>query len=108
MVPRIKERWLNLTGAILAGAVVAFLSQALSTSEGKTLRVNQELKEKADIEYVDQQDAALEKDLDDFKDDHVVTHTQYNEAILRQMDTNKESTDKKLDLILLIIEAEHD
>ena len=108
MTTKIKERLLNVGLAILSGGIISFLGFTFASGEGKTIRVNQELKEKANIEYVDRQDAALEQDLNNYKADHVVTHTLSTEALLRQMDTHHEATDDKLDLIVKLIEAEHD
>ncbi|GAG45682.1 unnamed protein product, partial [marine sediment metagenome] len=88
--------------------IISFLGFTFASGEGKSIRVNQELKEKANIEYVDQRDAALEKDLDTYKADHVITHTLDNEGLLRLMDTHHTAQDEKLDLILLLIQAEHD
>ena len=108
MTTKIKERLLNVGLAILSGGIISFLGFTFASGEGKSIRVNQELKEKADIEYVDKQDEALEKDLDTYKAEHVTTHTLDNEAVLRLMDTHHEAQDEKLDLIVKLIEAEHD
>ena len=66
------------------------------------------MKDKADLIYVIQQDAALEDDLETYKADHVVTHSLDAVAIQRMMDKNYEAQDAKLDLIVKLIEAQHD
>jgi len=89
MVPKIKERWINTGLAVLSGALVAFLAFTLSSSEGRTIRINDKLEEKAPYGYVDDQDAALQKNLDDYKDDHQIQHS-----------TEMESVDERLKLIM--------
>ena len=75
MTPKIKERWVNTGLAVLSGAVVAFLAFFLSSSEGRTIRINDKLEEKAPYEYVDDHDAIVQKNLDDYKDDHQIQHS---------------------------------
>lgn len=89
MTPKIKDRWISAGVAALSGGVVAVLAFTLSSTEGRTIRINDKLEEKAPYEYVDKRDAALEKNLDDYKNDHQIQHsTEFN------------SLDGKLDMII--------
>jgi len=89
MVPKIKERWINTGLAVLSGAVVAFLAFTLSSSEGRTIRINEKLEERPKFEYVNAHDAIIQKNLDDYKDDHQIQHS-----------TEMESVDERLKLIM--------
>ena len=72
MTPKIRERILNIGLAIISGASVAYLTFALNTSEGKSVRIQKELQEKAPYEYVNRQDDQLQKNFDDYKSEHKV------------------------------------
>ena len=74
MTSKIRERLLNgfiSVITVLVGVSVAF---ALSSGEGKSIRVERELKEKADLKYVDKQDAVIQNNLDTYKADHKDVH----------------------------------
>ena len=86
MTPKIKERWVNTGLAVLSGAVVAFLAFFLSSSEGRTLRINEKLEQRPKFEYVDKQDAAMKYDFITYKEEHVVTHSVEMQSVQRQLD----------------------
>ena len=67
MTPKVKERTINIGLYLLSGAIVAYFTYSLNTGEGRSVRIQSELKEKAPYEYVDKQDAVVQKNLDDFK-----------------------------------------
>ena len=52
---------------------------------------------KADVEYVDKRDAALEKNLDDYKGEHQIQHS-----------TEMQSVDKRLDQIMDFWDIEYE
>ena len=72
MTSKIRERLLNGTISFLTAGGAVVLAFALSTGEGNEIRVNQELRDKADLIYVIQHDEALEDDLDTYKADQPV------------------------------------
>jgi hypothetical protein len=80
MTPKIKDRWINGFVAAITGGLVAFFTWGLSSSEGRTIRINNKLNDKADVTYVDKQDDAVKKIIYDYKTDHQIQHT--NEYLL--------------------------
>lgn len=89
MTPKIKDRWINSGIYILSGGAVALLTFFLSHSEGRTIRIDEELQERPKFEYVDKQDDAVKKIIYDYKNDHQIQHS-----------TEFKSLDDKLDLII--------
>ena len=89
MTPKIKDRWISAGVAALSGGVVAVLAFTLSSTEGRTIRINDKLDEKPNYEYVDKQDDAVKKIIYDYKTDHQIQHS-----------TEFKSLDDKLDMII--------
>lgn len=80
MTGKIRERLLNALISIVTSAGAVVLSFALFASNAKSIGINKELDEKAPYDYVNMQDAELEKDLDDYRTEHQKQHTaQYND-----------------------------
>lgn len=86
MTPRIKERWINAGISfvtVIGGVVLAF---TLTSGENRALRINNNLGKKADLEYVDKQDDALEKKIDKNEVDHDKIHEVTDKYLERIMD----------------------
>ena len=100
-----KLLWVVLTTLLTLGSGYLILSKTQKGDE--IIDTRKAIEKKADLEFVIQQDNALEKDLDTYKADHVITHSLDNEGLVRMMDKNYEAQDAKLDLIVKLIEAQH-
>jgi hypothetical protein len=86
MTPKVKERLLNAGIAVLSGAVVASFAFFMNSSEARSLRLNKELKNKADAEWVKEQDAVIQKNLDNYVEMHTIQHSAEYKAIQGQLD----------------------
>ena len=67
MTPKIKERLLNWGVSALTAFTAVFISFTLFSGDAKDTRINDKLEQKAPYDYVDKQDATIQKNLDDFK-----------------------------------------
>ena len=112
MVKRILER----LGFIVLAALLSLLSMyfILSRTEKgnemfyKEQSLDVELDNKADKGYVDQQDAALKQNINENKADNIRLHeTNYN-TLKDIIDTGQKSNDDNFELIIKLIEAQHD
>lgn len=100
MVPKIKERWINAGFAILSGACVAFLVFFMNSSEGRSIRLKNELNSKANTEWVKEQDsviqANIEREQETWRDGHILLHN----SELETLNSKIEGVDGKLQLII--------
>jgi len=67
MTQRIKDRLLNAAISFITATTAVVLGFSLSSSEAKSLRINQELDDRPKFEYVDSQDEALQDNINDLK-----------------------------------------
>ena len=89
MTSKIKERLINLTITVVTSFGAVFLSFSLFAGDASSVRLDKEIKEKADIEYVDKQDESIRDELHIYEDQHQIQHSaEYN------------ALDDKLDLVI--------
>ena len=88
MTTKLRERLVNLGITVLTSFGAVFLSFALFSGESSSLRIDSEIKKKADIDYVDSRDREIKEDLSTYKVEHQIQHSgEYN------------SLDKKMDVM---------
>lgn len=89
MTEKGKERFINWGISFVTALSAVILGFSMSSSEGKSIRIEEELEERPKFDYVDKQDAAVQKNLDDYKHDHQYQHS-----------TEMQSVDKRLDAMM--------
>lgn len=90
MTPKIRERLLNLGVSALTAFMAVFISFSLFSGDAKNIRINDKLEKKAPYEYVDKQDAFIQKNIDDYKVEqnqrHVSEYEQTDRYLKLMMD----------------------
>lgn len=86
MTTKIKERLLNASISALTAGGAVVLAFTLSSGETKDINIEKELKEKAPYEYVNTHDAIIQKNLDDYKDDHQIQHSVEMQSVDKRLE----------------------
>ncbi len=100
MTIKVKERLINIGISFVTAFGAVFLSFALFTGDAKTVKLNNELENKAPYEYVNNRDAALQKNIDDNKADNQADHVRIEGTMKEGFKEIKAGQKRNTDLII--------
>jgi len=106
MTNKLKERLFNLAVTVVTSFGAVFLSFALFSGEASNLKLDNEIKQKADIEYVNSQDEKILEYTDKRDSEIMDAHNKYEATHQIQHNAEYQALDKKMDLMVKWIESQ--
>jgi uncharacterized membrane-anchored protein YhcB (DUF1043 family) len=92
MLNMIKQKWIEWLVGLVLIIIASLLTQQFTVKNEAKSSIQQQIDKKADMEYVDKQDANIRYQLRQHENNQV--------ELIKQMDQKYESIDHKLDILI--------